>query len=160
MNNPAKIKIFLVDDDMMFVESLKHLLSEERADIRSFDNGEDCIKYLDELPEIIILDYSLNNTLNGIQVLNKIKHVSPETEVIMLSGVDNHAIMKDTLKYGAYDFIEKGESATFKLRKEVKQICDEIEAAQKSEKDNNRMLMVNVTIIILFIIIFILTRIK
>jgi two-component system OmpR family response regulator len=160
MDSSGKIKIFLVDDDIMFVESLKHTLSERRTEVRAFSNGEDCIKCLDESPEIIILDYVLNNSLNGVQVLNKIKHLSPQTEVIMLSAVDNQSIIDDTNKYGAYDFIEKGESATWRIKNEVKQLCDEIESAKNAQKENHKILMVNAAIIFFIIILFILTRIK
>ena len=160
MDSSDKIKIFLVDDDIMFVESLRHLLLEDRADIRSFTNGEECIKYLDEAPQIVVLDYSLNNTLNGIQVLNKIKHISPETEVIMLSGAGSHVVKNDTLKYGAYDFIEKGDGAALIVTTEVKQLCDEIEISRIADNENKRLININAVIIILFIIVFILTRIK
>ncbi len=160
MGSSDKIKIFLVDDDAMFIESLRHLLSEYRTDVRSFTNGEECIRYLDEEPQIVILDYTLNNTLNGVQVLNKIKHTSPDTEVIMLSGAGSHNVKRDTLKYGAYDFIEKGEGAAVIVTKEVKQLCDEIESSKTMKKENNRILKINAAIIILFILIFILTRIK
>jgi len=160
MDTSDKIKIFLVDDDIMFVESLRHLLSNDKADIRSFTSGEDCIKYLDESPQIVVLDYSLNNTLNGVQVLNKIKHISPETEVIMLSGAGNHIVKNDTLKYGAYDFIEKGEGAALIVTTEVKQLCDEIETSRIADNENKKLITINAVIIILFIIVFVLTRIK
>jgi DNA-binding NtrC family response regulator len=160
MDTSAKIKIFLVDDDVMFAESLRYSLSEERAEIRSFSTGEDCIKCLGEEPAIIVLDYSLNNTLNGVQVLNKIKQESPDTEVIMLSGVDNKSIMKDTMKYGAYDYIEKGESALYKIKKEVKQLCDEIESSNELEKENKKIMWINAAIIVLIVVVFILNRLK
>jgi DNA-binding NtrC family response regulator len=160
MDSSDKIKIFLVDDDSMFVESLTHMLREERVEVKSFSNGEECIRCLSETPEIIILDYAFNNALNGVQVLNRIKQLSPETEVIMLSGIDNKSIIKDTLHYGAYDFIEKGESAVYKIGKEVKQLCDEIESLKESEKENKKILGINAVIILLIITIFILTRIK
>ncbi|MGP8215502.1 MAG: response regulator [Bacteroidia bacterium] len=159
METSDKIKIFLVDDDVMFTESLKHLLSEDRAEIKSFTTGEECIKYLDEEPEIIILDYSLNNEMNGVQVLNRIKHFCPDTKIIMLSGVDNENIINDTLKYGAYDFIAKGEKSVVTISKEVREICEDIESSKELDRQNNRLLAINLTIILLFIIIFILTRI-
>ena len=160
MNEDEKIKIFLVDDDLMFIESLKHALSEERAEITIFDNGEDCINHLNETPEIIILDYVFGNALNGVQVLNKIKHISPQTEVIMLSGIDNKSIMSDTAKYGAYDFIEKGESAIWKIKNKVKQLCDEIESANNAQKENHKIVIINAVVIFFVVVLFLLTRIK
>jgi two-component system OmpR family response regulator len=160
MNTSDKIKIFLVDDDEMFVECLRHSLSGKTKEIRSFSNGEDCIKNLSDEPQIIVLDYVLNNSINGVQILNQIKQVSPDTQVIMLSGVDNMDIKNDTIKYGAYDYIEKGESALFKVKKEIDDLCEEIESTNEANIENRRMLWINAGIIVLIVIIFFLTHIK
>ena len=160
MNDKEKIKIFLVDDDEMFVDSMKHSLLGKRREITTFSSGEDCIKSLMEQPQIVVLDYVLNDTLNGVQVLNQIKQASPETQVIILSGIENEDIMQDTLKYGAYDFIEKGESAIYKLKKEISAICDEIESENEIKKDDNRMLWINAWIFVLLTVAFILTHVK
>ena len=160
MHPLEKIKIFLVDDDEMFVNSLKHSLSGKKIEITSFTNGEECIKHINEYPRIVVLDYALNESMNGVQVLNQIKHASPDTNIIMLSGIDNKNIINDTLKYGAYDFIEKDESAVYKLKKEIKGICDEIEFENESAKEDKSLLKINAGIIILIILAFILTHIK
>ena len=158
MRNPEKIKIFLVDDDPMFVTMLKHSLARDKAEIKIFGNGEECLKSIDEAPEIVVLDYSLNNTLNGIQVLNKIKHSHPDTKVIMLSGQDNFEVINDTIKYGGYDYIAKSESAVFKIQKEVKQLCDELESTRELEKENKKILLINVAVIVVIITAYILSR--
>lgn len=159
MDTSDKIKIFLVEDDVMFAEGLKHILSDKRSEIKYFTNGKECIKCLDEEPEIVILDYELNNELNGVQVLNRIRHFNPETKIIMLTGVEGESIKNDTLKYGAYDFIKKGEKSAFELGKEVKAICDEIESVKEIDKRDKRVIIINLVIILVFISIFILTRI-
>lgn len=160
MSAPEKIKIFLVDDDIMFAESLKQTLKENRTDIKAFSSGEECLKCIDENPQIVILDYSFDDMMNGVQVLNRIKHASPETEVILLSGTNNYSIKDDSFKYGAYDFMEKNESSTFKLKNKVKLLCDEIESAQNSAKENNRLLLINAAIILACLLAFIITRLK
>lgn len=68
--------------------------------------------------------------------------------------------MKDTMKYGAYDFIEKGESAVFKVKKEINAMCDEVESNTEVEKEDNKILWINAGIILLLVIAFILTHIK
>jgi len=78
MNKRGKTKIFLVDDDVMFMESLKQSLNKEKADVKVFSSGENCLKEMEtEVPEIVVMDYRLNgNTdkgMNGLQVMNKIK---------------------------------------------------------------------------------------
>jgi two-component system OmpR family response regulator len=46
-----------------------------------------------------------------VDVLKKIKELSPTTEVIMLSGQDKIEVAVDSMKYGAYDYVIKGETA-------------------------------------------------
>src|SRR5580692_1731241 len=124
MGTLSKIKVFLVDDDKMFLEALKHSLSEERIEIKRFPTGEECLENIkQEQPEIVILDYSLNSNcafaMNGIQVLNKIKQSSPDTRVILLSSTYNEEVAFDGMKYGAYEYITKDASVMFKLKNTI-----------------------------------------
>lgn len=164
MGTSDKIKIFLVDDDKMFTESLKHALEEERTEIKTFPTGEECLKSLGkDDPKIIVLDYYLNSNcafaMNGIQILNKIKQSNPDTEVIMLSSQDNINVAVDTMKYGAYDYITKGESAAVKIKSTVKHICDSMEQVDNFDKEKSRLKKINIAIVVLVILAYILTRI-
>ncbi len=158
MKTADKIKIFLVDDDVIFVESLKHCLKHDNAAIKSFSSGEECLKSMDEDPEIVVLDYALSNSLNGVQVLNKIRASHPDTRIIMLSGQDSTNIINDTMKYGAYDYITKGETALFKIKEEIDQICDEIESVKEMERNNRKLVWINSAILLIVILFYILNR--
>lgn len=164
MNTPTKIKVFLVDDDKLFTETLKHALTEERTEIKTYPTGEECLKNLiKEDPKIIILDYCLNNdyssALNGIQVMNKIKQASPETEVIMLTSQDNLNVALDTLKYGAYDYIAKGQSAFIKVKNSVEHICDTLEQTDDFDKETKRLKKINILIVVGILLVYILNRV-
>jgi len=142
----------------MFVESLKHSLKGERTEVKTFTNGEECLQNISEDPEIVVLDYSLNNSLNGVQVLNKIKTSHPDTKIIMLSGHDNMNIINDTMKYGAYDYITKSETALSKIKEEISSICDEIDSVKESERDNKRIIVINSIILLAVVLIYLLGR--
>lgn len=108
--------VFLVDDDHLHTEMLKeHLDSKLNVNITTFSTGEDCLANLDKNPTVIILDFHLNSekkeAMNGLQVLQKIKQLKPETEVIMFSGQDQIQVAIDTMRNGAFDYVIKGESA-------------------------------------------------
>ena len=86
------VTIFLVDDDNIFLSTLKHSLSQKfksRIEVTSFSTGEECLAKLSDCPDIIILDYYLNsemaNAMNGLQILKKIKQENSNALVIMLS---------------------------------------------------------------------------
>lgn len=108
--------VFLVDDEPIQNEMLKDFLSERYTyEIKIFESGEEAMANMHLHPEIIVLDYHLNAHLNeaknGVEILKDIKDQYPETQVIMLSGQDKIDVAIDTMKYGAFDYIVKGESA-------------------------------------------------
>jgi DNA-binding NtrC family response regulator len=116
MSNNNKQVVFLVDDEPIQNEMLKDYLSERFIfDIKTFENGEDALKNMNLNPTIIVLDYHLSahNTTakNGVEILKEIKEKYPAVTVIMLSGQDKLEVAIDSMKYGAYDYVVKGETA-------------------------------------------------
>lgn len=108
--------IFLVDDEPIQNEMLKDYLNERFVyEIKTFDNGEEMLKHMDLNPEIIVLDYHLSahkqDAKNGVEILKIVKEKYPEVQVIMLSGQDKISVATDSMKYGAYDYVVKGETA-------------------------------------------------
>lgn len=108
--------IFLVDDEPIQNEMLKDYIAERFLyNIKIYDNGEEALADMHLNPEIVVLDYHLNShksdAQNGVDILQKIKEAHPEVQVIMLSGQDSLQVAVDSMKYGAYDYIVKGETA-------------------------------------------------
>lgn len=129
MATEQKRTIFLVDDEPIQNEMLKDYLSERFVyDIKTFDNGEDAIKQMHLAPEIVVLDYHLNShrsdAKNGVEVLKTIKDKFPEVQVIMLSGQDKLDIAVDSMKYGAYDYVVKGETAFSRMENVLNNVSE------------------------------------
>jgi two-component system, OmpR family, response regulator len=116
--------IFIVDDDKIMVTSLKQSLEKrfgEGVRIKTFNNGESCLKNVDETLDIVILDYFMKNK-NGLEVLKSIKTINPKTEVIMLTGNDDVVIAIESLRAGAKDYLAKGPGSESKITKMVNYI--------------------------------------
>lgn len=121
--------MFLVDDEPIQNEMLKDYLSERFLyDIRIFDNGEDALKQMNLHPEIVVLDFHLDahksDAKNGVQVLQHIKEGYPETQVIMLSGQDKLDVAVESMKYGAYDYVVKGETAFSRMENAINNVSE------------------------------------
>lgn len=147
--------IFLVDDEPIQNEMLKDYLSERFLyDILVFDNGEDALKKLDVQPEIVILDYYLNannpDAKNGIEILKQIKEVSPNTQVIALSGQDKIEVAIDTIKFGAYDYVVKGESAFSRIENVINNLSEfhKMKTINKAQKNTITFLSIMLIVII------------
>jgi two-component system OmpR family response regulator len=113
----AEVKtIFIVDDDNMQAMMLQDYLSKYTTfTIHLFSSGEECLKNLALNPQIVFLDYNFDkigkDAMNGTEILKEIKAQKPEAEVIMFSGQDKIEVAVNTMKYGAFDYIVKSESA-------------------------------------------------
>jgi two-component system, OmpR family, response regulator len=138
MKTNNKIKIFLVDDDAVYLKSLE-IEFMENADfsIETFETGEDCLLALSHKPDVIILDYLLDgivrDAMNGIEVLDKIKAYDPDIPVIMLSAQDKIEVAVDCMHHQAFDYVVKSETAFVRLQK----IISTIFRYRKMEKELN-----------------------
>ena len=123
--------------------------------IRSFSSGEECLKSVENQPDIIILDYFLNgndpNAMNGLQVLKKIKNISSDTKVIMLSAQDKMEIAVNLIKFGAYDYIIKNNNVFLRTKLVVSNAVNAISIAK--ELKNSKLMIKLVTGIIVGIVI-------
>lgn len=118
--------IYIVDDVQMQRELLAdHLKANMSAyEVHCFSTGEECIAAAKVRPaEIIFLDYNLNSqvkdAMDGIEALQELKSIAPQTEVVMISGQDKIEVAVNTIKHGAFDYIVKGEGAFVRAEKVV-----------------------------------------
>ncbi|MDI1305983.1 MAG: response regulator, partial [bacterium] len=136
MKNDTKIKIFLVDDDALFLKSLE-IEFLENADfiIETYPTGELCVANLSNTPDVVILDYQLDgiveNAMNGLETLDKIKTFNPNIPVVMLSSQDKIEVAINCMHHKAFDYVVKSETAFVRLQK----IITTIFKYQKMEKE-------------------------
>jgi two-component system, OmpR family, response regulator len=122
MKPENKIKLFLVDDDVVFLKSLEMEFSERgKFDIETYVTGEQCIAHLSNKPDLIILDYLLDgtdkNAMHGIATLDKIKAYDMDMPVIMLSAQDKIEVAVNCMHHKAFDYVVKSETAFLRLQK-------------------------------------------
>ena len=127
MNNNNKIKLFLVDDDALFLKSLEiEFLQHADFIIETFATGELCVDNISHGPDVIILDYHLDginkSAMNGIQTLDKIKSFNSDIPVIMLSSQDKIDVAINCMHHRAYDYVIKSETAFVRLQKIITSI--------------------------------------
>jgi response regulator of citrate/malate metabolism len=109
--------VFIVEDSPMERSMLKdHLGKIPNLKITEYPTGNACIKDLivgrvDE-PDLILMDYFLDSSFgpskDGMESLTKLKEVSPTTNVIMFTSVDNPKIIALCKEKGALDYVVKG----------------------------------------------------
>jgi len=124
MTNTKKIKLFLVDDDALYLKSLEaDFLNTADFEIETYSTGEQCVANLNRNPDIVVLDYYLDGidktAMNGIATLDRIKSEYPLLPVIMLSSQDSIEVAIDCMHHKATDYVVKSETAFVRLQKIV-----------------------------------------
>jgi DNA-binding NtrC family response regulator len=127
MNNTNKIKLFLVDDDMLFLKSLEiDFMQSADFEIETFSTGELCLANLSNSPDVIILDYHLDGiekaAMNGLETLDKIKEFNPDIPVVILSCQDKIEVAVECMHHKATDYIVKSETAFLRLKKVITEV--------------------------------------
>jgi two-component system, OmpR family, response regulator len=138
MKNDNKIRLFLVDDDALFLKSLEiEFLDHADFIIETYETGELCMDNLSHNPDVIILDYFLDGidkfAMNGIETLDKIKAFNPDIPVVMLSSQDKIDVAISCMHHRAFDYVVKSETAFVRLQK----IITTIFHYKKMEKELN-----------------------
>ena len=100
-------KILVIDDERSIRNTLKDILEYEKYIV---DLAEDGIKALDKIKsgafDVILCDIKMPG-MDGIEVLEKLQEITPDTPVVMISGHGNIDTAVESIKKGAFDFIEK-----------------------------------------------------
>ncbi|MDP2722268.1 MAG: response regulator [Bacteroidales bacterium] len=133
-----KIRLFLVDDDAVYLKLLEiEFLEHADFTVETFATGELCLAHLSHKPDIIILDYLLDGVdktaMNGIETLDRIKLFDLNIPVVMLSAQDKIDVAIDCMHHKAFDYVVKSETAFLRLKK----IITRIFSYKKIEKELN-----------------------
>ena len=114
--------ILICDDSILARKSMTGILNSLGfTNIREVSNGQaavDAVK--DEHTDIVFLDIIMP-VKDGISATREIKELSPNTAVIICSSVGTQKHLREAIKAGAKDFIQKPVEATM-----VKQVIDHI----------------------------------
>ena len=161
MKTKESISVFLVDDDKMFLSSLKNTLNSEfknNIEVSTYTSGEDCLQHINGKPDILVLDYILNNderpgAMDGIKVLKEVKKMDDrDVVVIMLSGQDKLQIALDSIKNGAYEYVAKSESAFVRIRNIIKNAMTGIKSARENRTYTRWNIVLGTTILVILLL--------
>lgn len=99
--------ILVVDDEPLIRESLYEILRIQGFNAYMASNGEEALALVRKQKiDIVITDMKLPR-LSGLSVLYQTKEISPETEVILITGFGSVETAVEAMKKGAYDYLTK-----------------------------------------------------
>ena len=102
-----KLSILVVEDGKSQREMLRDFLKDEGYEVLEAENGEKALKKIKEnYLDLLLLDYRLPG-IDGMKVLEKVKHINPEIDVIMMTAYGTIETAVNAMKAGAADYITK-----------------------------------------------------
>ncbi len=103
----TNFRILIIDDDINVLELAKYHLQERGFEVDTAQSAEEGLHAHTERPaDLIVTDLRLPD-LNGLQLLKRVKDLSPETEFIMITGFGSVPQAVEAMKAGAFYFVEK-----------------------------------------------------
>lgn len=109
------LKIFIVEDDVIFGKSILYYLSlNPENEITLFTNGKDALAQRYQNPELMILDYNLPG-MNGMEVMQSFQGYNKNIPIIIISAQSDIRVAVSLLKEGAFDYIVKDQELKDRL---------------------------------------------
>ncbi|HLZ20241.1 MAG TPA: response regulator, partial [Smithellaceae bacterium] len=103
----VKRKILIIDDNDIFCESVKDLLTDQNTDVLTANTGKDGLQLCTENKiDIVILDQKLPDT-QGVTLCPSILKQNEQTKIIFVTAYPSFANAIDAIKVGAHDYLSK-----------------------------------------------------
>lgn len=101
------LKILIADDEKNMRWILEKNLKSEGFQVVTAEDGEDAFNlFLDEAPEMVILDYKMPK-LDGMEILKRINKINSTIPVVMITAHGSTDAAVEAMKLGAVDYISK-----------------------------------------------------
>jgi DNA-binding NtrC family response regulator len=132
MQNNAKLLI--IDDERVALKNLEHVMKKEGYEVTATQSGPNALRLLEEQQFDVVLTDLRMEKVDGLQILNKSRELSPDTEVIMITGFATLQSAVDAMKHGAFYYIAK----PFKLD-EVRKVVQEAVHKVALKRENRHL---------------------
>lgn len=103
------VKILVADDSSFARNMLKKYLNEGGfPDIIFSTTGKETVEmFKKHKPDVILLDVAMGDGADGIEALTEVKKISPETKVIMITGLAEELLKDKAVSENADGYILK-----------------------------------------------------
>ncbi len=104
------INVYIADDEVWIILGLKKLLEKLNMDVYVVGTANNGLTAKEEIgmfkPDVVFTDIRMPG-LTGLELLQAIPEVSPESRVVLISGYAEFAYAKEAVKHHAFDYLLK-----------------------------------------------------
>lgn len=142
MKQKTALKMLIIDDEPGICESLQGALHDEGYSVETALSGEDGLRCVaTKQINLVFLDILMPGGIDGIETLRRIKQLSPDTEVIMITGHGTFDLALEAGKLGGLDFLGKPLSLDTVLQKVEREI-EKIEIRRSQGNGGSKFQMI------------------
>ncbi len=137
MKHGDTMKILLVDDENLIRIGIKTFINKIGPhQVLECSNGEDAIELIrSHNPDIVFTDIKMP-VMNGVELIKKAKAFGFQTTFIVLSCFDDYDYVRESLKYGAYDYILKHKIDVNEISKLLASVKDKNSSISSGIQEN------------------------
>lgn len=107
VNCKAKIRLLLVDDEVGYLKVLSKRLEKRNIEVIAANTGQRAIQLLRRNDfDVAVVDLKMMD-MDGIEVLDILKKLDPDIEVIILTGHGSERAAREGIQKGAFDYLTK-----------------------------------------------------
>jgi DNA-binding NtrC family response regulator len=124
-------KILFVDDETEILKIVEEFLTRTGYDVTVLDDGRAALELIKETDfDVVFTDLNMPR-FSGLQLLSSVKSISPETEVVIVTGFGTVESAIEALKLGCYDYLQK----PIKLER-LRLLVDRIHEKRRLQQEN------------------------
>jgi DNA-binding NtrC family response regulator len=107
MTEKSRLRVLVVDDELLIRWSLSETLTEAGHDVTEAADGKSAIEAVTtSAPDVVLLDFRLPDS-NSLNLLAAIRTLAPRSQVILMTAFGTPEIVKGALDLGAYRVVGK-----------------------------------------------------
>ena len=100
-------QIVIIDDEPITLKQLRRILEKEGYQVSAFSNPQRALKHIEETPCHLVISDVRMPTMDGLELMTRIKARFPDTEVILITGYASVDAAVEATKEGAFYYLEK-----------------------------------------------------
>lgn len=100
-------RVLVVDDEKVLQDVMQDILGQSGYVVEAASDGEEALAKLKRQPFGLVFTDIRMPKMDGLELLRRIKHLSPDVDVIMMTGYATVDVAVEAMKLGAADFITK-----------------------------------------------------
>lgn len=136
-DEPKRGRLVIVDDEPVILEMLTSVFEDEPYEVISAPDGATARRaFADGGVDVLLTDKNLPD-INGLQLLREAREVTPDVEVIIVTGYASLDTALEAMQLGAFDYIVKPPKSIFDVQRKVNQAF----SRQRIIRENRRLVI-------------------